>query len=129
MTNEECIKVIKSECYISDLLDLDRTQMVNTALDMAIKALEEQPRWIPVKAHAITEEEAEIEGYPDDWVYLFDCEMPADNEEILITTESGYIAKDICYIDDGYSLDSGYDWLTDIKTWMPLPQPYKEGEE
>ena len=39
MTNEEAIKIIKSECYIADLLNLDRTQMVNTALDMAIKAL------------------------------------------------------------------------------------------
>ena len=36
---EEAIRVIKSECYISDLADLDRTRMVNTALDMAVEAL------------------------------------------------------------------------------------------
>lgn len=40
---QEAIKIIKSECYISDLLDLDRTRMVNTALDMAVKALETPP--------------------------------------------------------------------------------------
>lgn len=42
MTNEEAVKIIKSECYIADLLNLDRTRMVNTALDLAIKALEQQ---------------------------------------------------------------------------------------
>ena len=39
MTLEEAKKIIKSECYIADLLNLDRTRMVNTALDMAIMAL------------------------------------------------------------------------------------------
>ena len=42
MTNEEAIKIIQNECYISDLLNLDRTRIVNSALDMAIKALESQ---------------------------------------------------------------------------------------
>lgn len=40
---KEAIRIIKSECYISDLLDFDRTRMVNTALDMAVKALETPP--------------------------------------------------------------------------------------
>ena len=49
MTLEEAKKIIKSECYIADLLNLDRTQMVNTALDTVIEAAEEKPRtgrWI-----------------------------------------------------------------------------------
>jgi hypothetical protein len=52
MTNEEAIKIIKSECYIANLLNLDRTRMVNTALDLAIKALEQQPKighWITTR--------------------------------------------------------------------------------
>lgn len=40
MTIEEAIKIIKSECYVFNPLNLDRTQMVNTALDMAIRSLE-----------------------------------------------------------------------------------------
>ena len=47
MTLEEAKNIIKSECYIADLLDLDRTQMVNIALDTVIEAAEET-RWIPV---------------------------------------------------------------------------------
>ena len=43
MTNEEAIQTIKSECYISDLLNLDRTRMVNTALDKAVEALKAEP--------------------------------------------------------------------------------------
>lgn len=40
MTNEEAVKVIKSECYVANLLNLDRTRMINTALDKAVEALE-----------------------------------------------------------------------------------------
>ena len=42
MTNEEAVKVIKSECYVANLLNLDRTRMINTALDKAVEALEAQ---------------------------------------------------------------------------------------
>ena len=42
MTREEAIGIIKSECYIFDTLNLDRSTMVNTALDIAIKALEQE---------------------------------------------------------------------------------------
>ena len=44
MTKEEAINTIKSECYVFNPLDFDRSTMVNTALDMAIKALEQQDR-------------------------------------------------------------------------------------
>ena len=44
MTREEAIDVIESECYVFNPLNLDRTTMVNTALDIAIKALEKQDR-------------------------------------------------------------------------------------
>ena len=41
MSREEAINIIKSECYVFNPLDFDRSTMVNTALDMAIKALME----------------------------------------------------------------------------------------
>ena len=43
MTKEEAINTIKSECYVFNPLNFDRSTMVNTALDMAIKALEQEP--------------------------------------------------------------------------------------
>ena len=58
-------------------------------------------------------------------IYL-DCEMPADNESILVQTHGGSVCEDVCYADGEYSLDSGYDWIEDIVAWRPLPPVYQE---
>lgn len=39
MTNKEAIEIIKENCYIFNMLNFDRTTLVNTALDKAIEAL------------------------------------------------------------------------------------------
>ena len=44
MTREEAIGVIKSECYVFNPLDFDGSTKINTALDVAIKALEKQDK-------------------------------------------------------------------------------------
>lgn len=41
MTASEAIKIIKSECYVFNPLNFDRTQLINTALDKAVEALEQ----------------------------------------------------------------------------------------
>lgn len=86
-----------------------------------------EQRWIPIKWHDCTDEDREKYGFSNDIVAVFDCEMPYDDQPILVTTSHGYVNQDVCYIDDGYSLDSGWDWIDDIKAWMPLPEPYKDG--
>ncbi len=48
MTLEKAKKIIKSECYIADLLNLDRTRMVNTALDTVIEAASEEKEEMPL---------------------------------------------------------------------------------
>lgn len=40
--NEEAIEIIKANCYFNNPLDFDNSIKINRALDMAIKALEEQ---------------------------------------------------------------------------------------
>ena len=104
------------------------------AIELAIKALEKIPEWIPVKWHEITEEEREREGYPEEWITHLDCLMPDDEQEILITVKgskgSRWVEKDTALIDDGHYLDSGYDWVDDAIAWMPLPEPWEtESEE
>ena len=42
MTRKEAIGIIKSDCYVFNPLDFDRSTKINTALDMAIKALEQE---------------------------------------------------------------------------------------
>ena len=81
--------------------------------------------WIPVKFRTLTNEEQE--EYPD-YCYIADCPMPDDGEEILVSTKYGRVEKDECGFDNGYYLDSGYDWQTDIVAWMPIPTPYEPQE-
>ena len=88
-----------------------------------------EPQWIQIKWHDCTDEDREKYGFSNDIVAVFDCEMPDDDQPILVTTSHGYVNQDVCYIDDGYSLDSGWDWIDDIKAWMPLPKPWKGGEQ
>ena len=44
MTREEAVNIIKSECYVFNPLDFDKSTRINTALDMAIEALEKQDK-------------------------------------------------------------------------------------
>lgn len=82
--------------------------------------------WIPVRFHKITDEERQENGYPEEWETMFDCKMPDDGQEVLITTRSGYVMLDTAYDDAvGSFLDSYGDWL-DVLAWMPLPEPYRE---
>ena len=85
-------------------------------------------RWIPVKYHVMTEEERKAGGFSNDIVYYLDCKMPDDDQEIIVT-DGKYVWADTCIVDDGFALDSGYDWIEDVIAWMPMPEPYRECEE
>ena len=92
--------------------------------------MDSEIKWIPVEYHRITEEERRENDYPADWIYYIDSPMPEEGQEILITTNAGYVEKDTCLYDgDSYYTDSGYDWCEEIKAWMPLPEPYKKDGE
>lgn len=107
MTLEEAKKIIKSECYIADLLNLDRTQMVNTALDMAIMAIIalEKTRWIPIS------------------------ERPPEEIGTYMTTVD--YGKHGLATGQRYYHGKGLGWEDDcVIAWQPLPQPYKaEGSD
>lgn len=55
MTREEAIKIIKSECYVFNPFNFDSARMINTALDVAIKALEQQPSEDAISRQALLE--------------------------------------------------------------------------
>lgn len=83
-------------------------------------------RWIQVKYHVMTEEERKAGGFSNEIVYYLDCKMPDDGQEILVTNGK-YVWFDTCFEEDGYSLDSGNDWI-DITAWMPMPETYRKRE-
>ena len=86
----------------------------------------EKDKWIPVKYRPLTEEEKE--EYPDSG-FMYDCQLPDDDEEVLVTTCSGYVCTDIfCRDSDCGCYFENYCEEGEIVAWRPLPEPYKEAD-
>ena len=90
-----------------------------------------EQRWIPVRMRPMDSEEREYweeqfgEELADEDAVMFDCPMPEDGQEILVSYRK-WISMDKCEIDGGcYGLEGNGDW-EDVVAWMPLPEPYKE---
>ena len=136
ITKEEAID---SLIKLLNALPEENTVNYFLALDMAINTLRERPQgeWIPIKTRPLTDEErksiSQYYGFNYDASndYAFHCPMPEEGQEILISTPWG-VSKDRCEYDctdDGmslFSLEDRGDW-EDVKAWMPLPEPYKDG--
>jgi len=94
-------------------------------------------KWIKITTRLLTEEERikfsehygiDYEDTADE--FTFDCVMPEDGQEILITVPWG-VDKDVCEYDQEegiglYSLEGRGDW-DGVTAWMPMPEPYKGG--
>lgn len=120
MTLEKAKKIIKSECYIADLLNLDRTRMVNTALDTVIEAAEEI-RWIPVTKRL-------PDKLNDVLIAFYDCPNEYDVAYLRTTFNESYKksgAKNEWVSSMGETTYADYE----VDAWMPI-QPYKaEGSD
>ena len=81
-------------------------------------------KWIEIKTRPLTEEEKELFG--EDFTYLYDCELPNDGDEVLITTKYGYVAFSTFYNDDCAYFE-GYEDDGEVVAWRPLPEPYQKG--
>jgi hypothetical protein len=101
----------------------------------------EQGEWIPVTYRPLTEKEriTFAEHYGVEYCdtldeKAFDCPMPEDGQEILISTSWG-VVEDVADNDidgEGFicrGLEINGDW-DGVDAWMPKPEPYrKAGEE
>lgn len=89
-----------------------------------IENMEKVGEWIPIKYHETTDDDGIDKNiYP----LFLDCKMPDNGQDILICTKGGLICYDTCFDDDGYYLDSSFDWIDDVVAWQPLPEPYNPG--
>ena len=84
----------------------------NDMLEEVIEAIEEFPaqnKWIPVKYRELTEEEKQ--DYPNE-TYIYDCELPEDAQDVIITTKYRQVVITTFYRDaeDGCWFDSYEDW-------------------
>lgn len=102
------------------------------AIENAIKALKQEAKWIPVKTRKLTraEEQEMLERSNYFFDYAFDCKLPEDGEEVLVTISTGEVTTttffneglDGCYFE--YYEDDG-----DVIAWMPKPKAYKAESE
>jgi hypothetical protein len=98
-------------------------QSVKSDVDMAliadaIKALEQEPRWIPVSERLPNSEY----GESDSMLVCFENET----QDVLYFDGSNW-----CYpTGETYiSVNHKNGWHNKVVAWMPLPQPYSEVEE
>ena len=91
--------------------------------DMVRRLREYEHGWIPFTRRPMTEEEQE--DYPD-CTFIFDCVLPDDGDEILVSN-GRFVWMDTFCDDDRCYLDGGDDIDEDM-AWMPLPKPYKGGD-
>ena len=83
--------------------------------------------WIPMTTRPMTEEERKhyIEWSDVEGAIIFDCELPEDGQEVLISS-GGYVCVDTFCNDDGCYFE-GVD-IDDVDAWMPKPKPFKPQE-
>lgn len=81
----------------------------------------QQPKWIPLSERPLTDEERKEYGAEIGFVY--DCELPEDSQDVLVTTPYG-VRQTTFYTDYGCYFEN-YEDEGDVIAWMPLPEPYK----
>lgn len=85
--------------------------------------------WIPIKMRPGTDEEYEefslYGDCPREDFRVFECQLPDDDQEVLVTTRWGDVCidtwhrdVDCCYFENNSDDD-------DVIAWMPLPEGYK----
>ena len=120
MTNKEALKAWEK---LYSEIDKENWLFVGTInpemVSLAIKALENSS-WIPIKTRELTAEEKE--EHPD-CTFMWDCPLPDDAQDVLITTIWGDVKVCTFCIDD---MGSYFDEMDedDVLAWMPLPKPY-----
>lgn len=103
----------------------DRLEQLEEQLE-AVKAKRDEAikhgEWIPV------ESEPTEPDYFAEYEFVITSPLPDFGQEILVTNGKR-VWCDTFYDDDGCYTDGGYNFGTDIIAWMPLPAPYKDGEQ
>jgi len=116
MTREErenAIDIIQSildkyeedECLVTEITIGDEDIK---AFKMAIKALEQEPRWIPVS-----------ERYP---------KIENEYKYFLVTDDKGKVSVQEFFISLDEESQPYFSGMVNVIAWMPLPKPYKPQE-
>ena len=140
--NEEAARRLNTD--LSDGLDesviqkvLNKRCMTAVTNDYlaALHGKSSQDEWIPITFRQADDEEYEKtrEVYDSYWADLpreeckvYDCRMPDDGQEVLITTSWGAVCEDTYHADDVLAGFEDHDDPDDVIAWMPKPGAYKK---
>ena len=130
MTNEEAIKLIDDRmCFGRGKWSEHHRPVIDEywqAGEMAIKALETEPHWIPVTERLPEEEDSIFARYygTDRWRKSM---FRKKSREVIVTSvfEDGELHTEVAHTTDG-------EWYVGVNVvprtviaWMPLPEPFK----
>lgn len=87
--------------------------------------------WIPITFRQADDDEYKefierFEDIPREECKVYDCRMPDDGQEVLITTSWGAVREDTYHTDDDLAGFEDYDDPDDVIAWMPKPEAYKK---
>ena len=82
--------------------------------------------WIPIKTRPMTEEKK----YYSEYLFegnglIYECPLPEDGQEVLVTSKYGSVDKTTFYTDCGNYFEN-YEDYDEVIAWQPLPEPFKE---
>ena len=83
--------------------------------------------WIAIKTRPMTEEEKEYysEYLSEGNGMIYECPLPDDGQEVLITSKYGSVDKTTFYTDCGNYFEN-YEDYDEVIAWKLLPEPFKE---
>ena len=83
--------------------------------------------WIAIKTRPMTEEEKEYysEYLSEGNGIIYECPLPDDGQEVLITSKYGSVDKTTFCTDCGNYFEN-YEDYDEVIAWRPLPEPFKE---
>ena len=140
MKNEDAIKIIAQAMIFCGRKN--GKHLLVQALNQAINAL--SGNWIPVITKKMNRSEMRfmdeigrdvdfdygVAEWNDSERLIYKCELPSDEDEVLITTKEGWIDLVKFYRAENRCCEfDGYEDREDVIAWMPAPQAYKRKEE
>lgn len=112
--------------------DIESIKRLLKAYQPQILNLENE--WIPITFRQADDDEYKeflkrYDDIPREECKVYDCRMPDDGQEVLVTTCGGYVCEDIfCADPDYYGFENCSD-PDDVIAWMPKPEAYKKEKE
>lgn len=92
--------------------------------------------WIPLKIRHLNTEEIDhliAQAYSENpFAFIYDCELPEDEEEVFVTLHDGTVSTD-SFVRDPFIGNMGYFGKYcdegEVVAWMHKPEPYKPEKE